>query len=88
MNPKERSTFRDKVQGWTCNHFSVHTKEGDIVWLLQELAKQIASLGKIEVLDVVVIHERDGETDGVTGTVYFYFPKPDEEQPGSMPRTS
>jgi hypothetical protein len=79
VNPKETSTFRDKVQNWRCNHFAIHAANGQIVWLLQELAARIAELGDVKVLDVVVIHERDDETEGLTGKVYFYFPGSDED---------
>jgi hypothetical protein len=43
------------------------------------LAARIVELGNVKVLDVVVIHERDDETDGLTGKVYFYFPGSDED---------
>jgi hypothetical protein len=79
MDPNETSTFREKVQGWTCNHFAIHAANGQIVWLLRELAARIVELGNVKVLDVVVIHERDDETDGLTGKVYFYFPGSDED---------
>jgi len=70
---EEASMARSSVADWTCNHFSIHSVSGDVVWLLRELATHIAKLENVDILDVVVVHERDEATDGITGTVYLTF---------------
>ena len=71
MSSPDQLGWRDKALSWKCNHFSIHSSKGDTVWLLQELARRLAELGNVEVLDVVVSFERNESVDAVRGTVYF-----------------
>lgn len=72
LNPTDPN-WLSQVRGWTCNHFSIHSSEGDLVWLLRELAERVSQLGDVDVLDVVIAHEWEDGVSGLTGTVYLAF---------------